>query len=342
MEVLNKEKILVIQTAFIGDAVLTLPMIQRLKELFPQSLIDVVATPVSAGLFSASPFVNKVFALDKKGKDKSLLSMFKFGLSLRKEKYSRIYSPHRSFRSSLIVLLSGAANTFGFNNSSFSFVYKNLIRYNSKVHEVKRNLSLIGDEDGDWHIFPYIKSDNATINNINNLLANIPNSNKLAAIAPGSVWQTKKYPKEKYIEIIKFLIENSFTVLLIGSASDQSLCSEIADSFTDNVISLAGAFPVVGSIELLRKCRILICNDSAPTHFGVCAGIPVLTVFCSTVPEFGFYPYNEQSRYLSFDSLKCKPCGIHGLQKCPQNTFDCAYLLDINLIKKNIIEMAGG
>ena len=50
---------------------------------------------------------------------------------------------------------------------------------------------------------------------------------------------------------------------------------------------------------------------------------PVLTIYCSTVPEFGFYPYNKKSSYISFNDLNCKPCGIHGYEKCPIKSFDC-------------------
>ena len=59
----------------------------------------------------------------------------------------------------------------------------------------------------------------------------------------------------------------------------------------------------------------------------MCVDIPVLTIYCSTVPQFGFYPYNSKSKYISFSDLECKPCGIHGYSKCPLNTFDCAKLL---------------
>lgn len=78
---------------------------------------------------------------------------------------------------------------------------------------------------------------------------------------------------------------------------------------------------------ITKHVKLLISNDSAPTHLGMCADIPVLTIFCSTVPGFGFYPYNEQSKTISFSNLDCKPCGIHGYRKCPIETFDCGYKL---------------
>lgn len=342
MEILKtpQDKILVIQTAFIGDAALTLPMIQKLNELFPESIIDVVATPVSAELFKSSPFVNRVYSYDKKKKEKSFLSLFKFGLQLKHEKYTRIYSPHRSLRTGLLVWFSGVKDTFGFSNTALKFAYKTLIEYIPGDHEVKRNLSLIGYA-GDWHVYPVIKPDDIVETKIKSIISVLPKHGRFAAVAPGSVWETKKFPVERYIGIINFLIKNSYHVLLIGGEADKSLCEEIASGFKNNVFSFAGRLSVVESIELLRRCDILISNDSAPTHFGMCADIPVLTIYCSTIPGFGFYPYNSKSRFLSFDELKCKPCGIHGLMKCPENTFACAYNLEASSIEGKILEMTG-
>ena len=154
------------------------------------------------------------------------------------------------------------------------------------------------------------------------------------AIAPGSVWETKKYPKEKYIEVIKLLSGNDEHVVLIGSEDDVTLCDDIYSNAGSTVKNLAGKFSVIETIFFLKSAKLLISNDSAPTHMGMCADIPVLTIFCSTVPEFGFYAYNKNSSFLSYDDLDCKPCGIHGYRKCPIGTFDCAN----NLSPEEIIQ----
>jgi heptosyltransferase-2 len=72
---------------------------------------------------------------------------------------------------------------------------------------------------------------------------------------------------------------------------------------------------------------------------GMCSDIPVLTLYCSTTSDFGFYPYNAKSSYLSYDDLFCKPCGIHGYDKCPVNTFDCGYLLKPEIVISKIEKM---
>ncbi len=324
---MKNEKILVIQTAFLGDAILTLPMIQKLKELFPVSEIDVVSIPSTREVFEHSPFVNRVYSYDKRGSQKSFLNLIKFAKHLKADNYNRIYSPHRSFRTSLIVMILNAGLSFGFDNSSFAYVYKKLIKYDRNAHEVERNLQLIGfdTQQSGWRIPPLINIPGAVKEKIKNTLNK--NASPLIAIAPGSVWNTKKYPEEYYLQLSRMLAEKNYFILYMGSKSDFGLCERLHRNIADNSINLAGNFTVVESVEALKYCGLLISNDSAPTHMGMIAGIPVLTLYCSTIPGFGFYPYNSRSSFLSIDGLDCKPCGIHGRKACPIKSFECGYRL---------------
>ena len=336
------EKILVIQTAFIGDSVLALPMIQVLKKMYPQSEIHVLCIPPAEEIFKASPFVNEVKVLDKRNKHKSLISLVNFTKKLREEKYTRIFSPHRSFRTALLVMLSGTRETYGFSNNSLNHVYKNLVEYKSEHHEVQRNLDLIGFNYSvdEWKILPQLNIPSDIKNKIDNFIANSGINNQFVCIAPGSVWNTKIYPAEYYEEIIKFIVNNTkYNVLLIGGRKDEILCSNISAKFSGKVYSSAGKLSIIESIEILNRAELLITNDSAPTHMAMCADIPAITLFCSTTSDFGFYPYNNKSSFLSYDDLFCKPCGIHGYVKCPISTFECGYKLTPGIVVKKIEEI---
>ncbi len=325
---MENRRVLVIQTAFLGDAILTLPMIQKLNELLPDSLIDVVCIPSSEEIFQSSPFVNNIIVYDKRGKHKSLMNVFRLAYKIKKNGYERIYAPHRSFRTALLVLLSGVKETYCFDKASFSFVFKHKIKYRVNYHEVQRNLELIGVnvDKVSWKILPTVQSQPNLKEKVESLISNIPNK-KLIAVAPGSVWATKRYVKEYFLEVVNYLINKSYTIILIGGLRDRDLCLEVKNNFSNSVYTVAGDLSIIESIELLKYCKVLISNDSAPTHLGMCADIPTFTIYCSTVPSFGFYPYNEKSMWISYDNLECKPCGIHGFKKCPIKTFDCAYKL---------------
>ncbi|MDR3611833.1 MAG: glycosyltransferase family 9 protein [Ignavibacteriaceae bacterium] len=343
MEILKNpgNKILVVQTAFLGDAILTLPMIQKLKEQDNNSTIDVVCIPASKEIFQLSAYVNEIIVIDKKGRDKFLFSFLKFAKEIRARKYDKIYSPHRSFRTSLLIIQSGVKETYGFSNSSLAHVYKYLVEYESNHHEVQRNLDLIGYDysENNWKILPEIKSTEISETKVNEFLKRNKVSANIAAIAPGSIWNTKRYPLEYYEEIMKYLFSLGLTVIIIGGNEEKEVGKSLELKYKGNIISAAGNLSITDSITLLKKSQILISNDSAPTHLGICADIPVLTIYCSTVPDFGFYPYNMKSRWLSYSDLDCKPCGIHGFIECPLKHFQCGYKLDPDLAISTIKEI---
>jgi len=238
-------------------------------------------------------------------------------------------------------LQSGVKETFGFSNSSLFHVYKNLTEYISNHHEVQRDLDLIGydySETG-WKILPEIRIPEKVDRAVEDFIECNNINTDFAAIAPGSIWNTKKYPIEYYELIIKYLIDRGLKVVIIGSEQEEDIGESLKLKFCGNLISSAGRLTITESIALLKHSKILISNDSAPTHLGVCADIPVLTLYCSTVSDFGFYPYNNKSRWLSYEELDCKPCGIHGYDKCPLKHFKCGYMLEVRIVISAIKEI---
>jgi len=334
------EKILIIQTAFIGDAILTLPMIQKLDEMFPNCIIDVVAIPSTKAIFDASPYVNSTYVMEKRGKHKSLFKLRKFAKELGAKNYSRLYSPHRSLRSSLLVMMCGIINTYGFSTSEFKYVYKNIITYFPEKHEVQRNFDLIGYsyDDDSWRIAPKMKGQNSS--EVQKIIARA-NNKKIASVAPGSIWNTKRYPIDYYLKVIDYLVKMNFFIVLIGGKDDVKDCGSLTGKIKDSSYNAAGELSFAESVALLEKSELLICNDSAPAHLGQAANTKTLMLYCSTVPDFGFAPYLSGSDFLSYNDLKCKPCGIHGYKECPIKTFECGIKLIpemvISKLKENFI-----
>lgn len=331
---MNSDNILFIQTAFIGDAILLLPALQKLKEIYPEFLIDVLCIPESEEIFNSSPAVNKAIVLDKKGVHKKLSGSIKLAMELKKNNYIRLYSSHRSFRTSLIVWTLGINESYGFDTSALKHVYKNLIKYKLSSHEVQRNLDLImfDYDSSNWKIKPEILRNDFIKEKILSFMKEKGINNNFVAIAPGSIWETKRYPKKYFEELIDYSIKKNYQIVLFGGSKDKELCASLLKNNSNLIFDTSGLFSVVESIELLSYAKLLISNDSAPTHMGMAADIKVLTIYCSTVSDFGFYPYNSKSRFVSYDDLDCKPCGIHGYQECPIKTFDCGKKLEPNII----------
>ncbi|HEX9615692.1 MAG TPA: glycosyltransferase family 9 protein, partial [Bacteroidota bacterium] len=136
-------RILVIQTAFIGDVILTLPLMQVLKDFFADALIDVVVVPRSSEVCRNHPSIHRVVQYDKRGADKGLGGLFRLGRRLHEEKYDLAMVPHRSLRSALLSVLAGSPLRIGFKRSMGRFLMTSTVRYDQNLHEVERNLALL-------------------------------------------------------------------------------------------------------------------------------------------------------------------------------------------------------
>jgi len=257
---------------------------------------------------------------------------------LKANNYSKVISPHRSLRTSLLVKLLGVKDSVGFDKAAMSFVYSKKVKHNWEDHEVLRNLKLADFETRNWKILPIVEAEESSKQKVNSIIQK-NELTKFIILAPGSVWNTKAYPIESYAKAANELIGKGYKIILIGGKSEKELCEKLKKLIGNEVVNLSGELSIIESIELMRSAELLICNDSAPTHMGMAADIPVLTLYCSTIHGFGFYPYNKVSKYLSYDDLKCKPCGIHGKNECPIKTFECAEKLSPNSVVETALKM---
>lgn len=326
------KRVLIIQTAFLGDAILTLPMLQILKEKNPDWKIDFLCIPATSILFKHNPLVNKLIVYDKRGEDS--FSRIKKEL---KGSYDIVISPHRSARSSLLAFFSKAKKRITFDKSALNFLYTDKVNYIQDIHEIQRNLSLLkplGIEENDI-IKPELFLNKDEQNKIDNLLIEkkINEGDDLIAIAPGSVWFTKKYPKEKFAEVLNLLKNTNSKIFLIGGEADREVGEFlISNSQNKNIVNTIGRLDVLESAELIKRCRVLLTNDSAPLHIANSVGTKVISLWGATVPQFGFFPYGNEDVILETEGLACRPCSIHGGKTCPIGTFIC-----MNNIKEQIV-----
>lgn len=312
---LDNKNILVIQTAFIGDLIMSTSIFPALKEIFPKSTIDVVTIPVSSIILKNNPYVNNVFTFDKKNTFKSKInSFFDLVKLLKSNKYDIGISIQHSITSSLLMLLSNIKYKVG--NQRMKFVDRN-IQIPKGLHNKNRVLSLLkafSDKEFDNNTEIYFNKID-----IKNKL--IKNNKKNICVAPGSVWETKKLPTNKYIEIINNLTD--YNIYLIGANNEKIICDEILYNVShENIVNFAGEFNLLESAELIKHSDLLLCNDSAPLHIGNAVDTPVFAFFGPTVKRFGCYPYREKDQMIEVD-LDCRPCGKHGSNKCPLGHHRC-------------------
>ena len=321
------KKFLIIQTAFIGDVILTIPVITALKNKYQDAIIDFMCIPNTKDLLLNNPYINKIIVYDKHV-DKGFSGLIKRIKKIRKENYDYVISPHRSFRSAFMSYFSKSKNTIGFDNSSLNFLFKNKIKYLKGIHEIQRNLKLlepVGIRE-DKIIKPEFFISELVKKNTRDILSksDVTNKEKFIVAAPGSVWYTKRLPEEKFIKVFNILSHYNYKIFTIGSPDEYDICEKIiGESVNKNIFNLAGKLSLPETIELIRCSEVLLTNDSAPLHMANAVETNVVAVFGATVPKFGFFPYGKDDVIIETNGLECRPCAIHGSNKCPIKTFVC-------------------
>lgn len=321
-----EKRFLVIQTAFIGDAILATALLEELHLNFPDAAIDMVVRKGNDKLFNEHPFIDTLYVWDKsRTKVATLYSLVR---RIRKVKYDRIINLHRFASSGIITRLADAHQKVGFDKNPFSSAYDIKLKHviGDGRHEVDRNAELIQDISEKTVRRPKLYPSAEQYKKVENY-----KSDPYICVAPTSVWFTKQFPADKWLE---FLIEldKKFTVYLLGAPSDVDACNTIATFFRDRKVeNLAGKLDLLESAALMKDARMNYVNDSAPMHLASAIDAPVTAVFCSTIPAFGFGPLSSNSHVVEInEELDCRPCGLHGRAKCPAGHFKCAKNITID------------
>jgi heptosyltransferase-2 len=318
-------KFLVIQTAFIGDAILASALLEKLNEQYNDAQIDFLIRKGNENLFKSHPFIHHLYVWDKKGgKYKNLLQILK---QVRKEKYNYIINLQRFASTGIFTAFSKAKQKIGFKKNPFSFLYDIKIEHsvNNGMHEVDRNQLLIKHLTDNIASKPKLHPSGLDFGKVKPYKLN-----KYICISPASVWFTKQFPKEKWIEFLNQL-KPEIKVYLLGAPSDIKLCEEIISKSTHkNIENLSGALSLLESAALMNDALMNYTNDSAPMHLASAMDAPTAAIFCSTVPAFGFGPLATKSVIIETkEKLNCRPCGLHGKKACPEGHFKCGFGIDV-------------
>ena len=340
-------RIIVLHTAFLGDIILALPMVQTLKRSIPDGRISFLAVPASAAVLANHPSIDDVILYDKKGAERGIRGITKAVGRLKRDRFDVAIIPHRSLRSALLPWIAGIPVRIGFSTSAGRFLMTARVAYNPDRHEIMRNLDLLRPLGiAATMELPGLYPSASDVGVVEALLRESFSQKgadqPLVAIAPGSVWETKRWPEEKYTALTKLLSDRGFRIALIGGDQDNRLAERISrGGDPGRVLNAAGKLSMLQSAELIRRSAILVSNDSAPMHAGVAMKTPVLALFGATVPRFGFAPAGSGDRVLQTEGLECRPCSIHGGRKCPIGTFDCMQRIAPTEVFETILEMLG-
>lgn len=316
-------KILIIHTAFIGDIILSLPLISELKKQYPHSDIDYLTIPPSINLLENQPELNQVLVYDKHGQHRGPVATARFIGDLKSRGYQLAVIPHRSIRSAILAFAAGIPRRIGFDRSSGHFLMTDIVKRPLEIHEIDRNLSLLQPlgYSATSRVLPrlYFNAEDQRI--VDSLIDDI--KRPIAAIAPGSVWATKRWLPERFAEVILSLYTQGYQPVIIGGPADAQTAEVVQELSGNKALDAVGKMTLRQSAYLISKSRFLLTNDSAPLHLAVAVETPVVAIFGPTITSFGFYPYGENDLVVETEGLTCRPCGKHGGHRCPEGHFKC-------------------
>jgi len=327
------KKILIVQTAFIGDVILITPLIREVKKLFPYSSIDVLVTPETSTILEHNPNVSALLLFDKrKNKFKSFLGTLK---EIGKSNYDIAFSPHSSLTTGLLLYITRIPIRVGFGRWLAQKLLTHKIYNIGNYHKIEKNLRLLSPFSNEKYsmqteIFP--TSD--MILKATTLLTKISKvCNKVIAIAPGSNWFTKRWPKEYYELLVNKLVELNYCIVFIGSKDERNLCEKIMPN--KNSINFAGKLSIIESAAVIKLCDLMICNDSGALHIANAMQTDVMAFFGPTVKSIGYYPYRDNDTLLEID-LECRPCSTHGENICKLGHHNCMRLIEPDFVVQKV------
>ena len=314
-------KILIIRPGGMGDAVLLIPAIEKIREVYPEATIDILAEKRNYEVFNFIDFVDNIYCYDN---IKTFISI------LRYKSYDIVFDTEQWHILSSIVARFLGQFTVGFDTNSRS---KNLdikVKYSHNDYEVESFLNLVNayceylniDFDGTWH-YPFI---------------NIGKTERLhdVCIFTGASIDYRKWQVKKYRKLAKLLIDKGLELVLIGAKSDTEFNKRIANSL--NISNLTGKTSLKETAKIIASSKLLFSTDSGILHLGAAVGVKTVSLFGPGI-ENKWVPKGK--RHITLNKhLKCSPCTKFGYTpKCKFNS-RCIKEITVDEVFKTIIKLS--
>jgi heptosyltransferase-2 len=339
--------IVIIQTAFPGDLILAAGLARSVRATWPDLPLAMVVRPDGEPIATLVDPDVEVLVFDKRASDRGPGGLHRMARTVAAGPWEHALIPHRSGRSAILARLAGLPNRIGFAVGGAALLHTVRVPYRRGVHEVERNHDLL------LALAPHIDREAEPVLHLPRLTPSPEGKEEAATIfsrlgrrsepppfvglAPGSIWPTKQWPEEHWITLAGWFARAGFAVVWIGGEADRARCEELVERSGTGIVA-AGELSWSGTAALLTQAHLLVANDSAPVHLAGSVGCPTVVLFGPTVPGFGFGPLGAGSLSLGM-RLGCRPCRLHGGERCPEGHFRCLRDLSPALVLDTSVEV---
>lgn len=325
------KNILVFNPAYLGDTIITTPLIRALHIIYSEAKISFCVRPEHADLFYNIPFINEVIVFDKRNTQKGFAGLLKFVKIISNYHFDLIIDLHLSLRSTTLLSMVKNSYIVGFSSAVMSYLFNKRVEKKQELCEVERNLMILSALCDDFtlneakniggSLTAYI--DEHLKNHALSFFKTSSPDKKIVGIAPGSVWATKRYPIEYFVETANNLYDKGYAIALFGGKDDNESLDEFASLFKHPYFDFAYKTSLKELPAIMAAVDLLLTNDSGAMHIAIAAGTPTVAIFGPTVKSLGFFPYDEKSIVVENNDINCRPCGKHGGNSCPKGHFKC-------------------
>ncbi len=316
-------RILVVRTDRIGDVVLSTPVLQALRGAYPNAYCAVMVGPAARDVVEGNPFVDEVLVYDKDGSHRGWLASMRFALSLRRRRFDAAFILHPTNRVHLIVFFAGIRLRFGYNRKLGFLLNRRLAhaKHLGEKHELDYNLDVV-ERAGLTRERPplYMPFSPAAEEWARQVLegAGIGPGERVLALHPGASCRSKRWPAERFAEAAEALMRTyRLKTVIVGGRQDAASAAGIAGRLGPGALNLCGRTSVAQLASVLRRCALLISNDSGPVHVASAVNTPVVSIFGRKQPGLSprrWGPLNRHDRFVHRDA-GCVECRAHDCTK---------------------------
>ena len=324
------QRILVRATNWVGDAVMTLPALEAVRENFPNSTITVLARPWVVPMVENHPAVDSALPFTKsRGYPWDLVETLRMGRQIRQGGFDLAILFQNAFEAAFLTFIGGVKYRVGYNTQGRGFLLSHAVIKNEEItkeHQVEYYLAILRAMG--WEARsrePVLHVSLKALDSATNLLSanGIGEDDFLLGLSPGAIYgPAKRWPEERFASIgDRAVKERGAKVLVFGSKSEQDVCGGVVQSMKENALDLSGKTSLDEALALIKKCHFFVTNDSGLMHAAAALNVPLVAVFGST-DAVATGPRGKNSKVVQHDT-DCAPC----LKKeCPDD-FRC--MLDI-------------
>jgi lipopolysaccharide heptosyltransferase II len=325
------DKILLIKLRGIGDVVLTTIVLDNIKLFLPNVNIDFLTDYPSVPILKPLLQINKVIPFDRK----SIINRIKLFFEIRRRKYDLVIDFFSNPVSAQITYFSKAKYRAGFPYKGRAYAYNIYGPFErGKLHAANLHLELLKDAgipitSKNLHVGINLEDDKFAENYFRE---NFSNSENVFCIIPGGGWQSKKCDPIKFAEIADELIRlyNKIKILILWGPGDKSEAELIKKYMKrDSVLAPSTSLGIMSAI--IKRCSLVIANDSGPMHISAGLGIPTLSINGPTDPRLQG-PFGENNEWVRHEDLDCIGCN---LLECPKQ-HQCFIDLPITKVMQKI------